>query len=411
MLATYVKTPTALEHYHAGPAGPHLDAFIIALEARGYPPRRMLHLIRGVKRFSLWAQEAGLTVQELDAHALEAFGQHLQGLQRLHYPSGRLSHLFVGARHFVRFLEMSGLVAPVAPVTSQLPAPELLTAFGHWMRTHRGTTDATLKNYRLTIIDLLHTLGEQPERFEAKSLRHFVLARAGQQGIARAKTVVTAVRMFLRFLSAVGRCHPALDQALPTIAHWRLSSLPRYLPAASVERVLMSCDVTTPSGLRDRAVLLLLARLGLRAGDVAALQWGDIDWHDGTLCVAGKNRRQTRLPLPQEVGDALLDYAKHQRPRIPSAYVFLTVTAPLKPASPQTISQIAARALHRADVESPIYGAHVLRHYLPFLTMSGNLSASTDVAGFYRLQGLDRLTVTRHSFLVPTDRCSGWSPG
>jgi site-specific recombinase XerD len=268
----------------------------------------------------------------------------------------------VGARHFVHFLERSGFVAPAAPVPSQHPAPELLAAFEHWMRMHRGTTEATLKNYRLTIIALLHTLGEQPERFEAKSLRTFVLARARQPGIARAKTVVTAVRMFLRFLIAVDRCHPGLDQALPTIAHWRLSSLPRYLPAEAVERVLRSCDVTTAIGCRDRAVLLLLARLGLRAGDVAALQWGDIDWHDGTLCVAGKTRRHTRLPLPQEVGDALLAYAKHPQPRIPSEHVFLTVTAPLTPASPQTISQIAARALRRAHVESPIYGAHVLRH-------------------------------------------------
>jgi len=101
---------------------------------------------------------------------------------------------------------------------------------------------------------------------------------------------------------------------------------------------------------------------GLRVSELIDPRWDDIDWHDGTLCVAGKNRRHTRLPLPQEVGDALLDYATHRQPRIPSAHVFLTVTAPLKPASPQTISQIAARALRRAHVESPIYGAHVLRH-------------------------------------------------
>ena len=173
MLATYVKTPAALEHYRSGPAGPHLDAFIVSLEARGYPPRRMLHLIRGVKRFSHWAQAAGLPLQALDANALEAFGQHLRDLQRLHYPSGRYSHLFVGARHFVRFLEMTGYVAPSAPATLPCPEPELLVAFRTWMRTHRGTTDATLQGYRLTIIALLHTLGEQPERFEATSLRHF----------------------------------------------------------------------------------------------------------------------------------------------------------------------------------------------------------------------------------------------
>jgi site-specific recombinase XerD len=230
------------------------------------------------------------------------------------------------------------------------------------MRTHRGTTEGTLNGYGLTIVALLQTLGDQPERYEAQTLRAFVLNRAGDKGIGRAKTVVTAVRMFLRFLIAIGRCTPGLEQALPTIAHWRLSYLPRYLPAESVEQVLASCDLTTAIGVRDRAVLLLLAQLGLRAGDVAALKWCDIDWHEATLCVMGKNRRQTRLPLPQEVGEAILDYAEHARPRAPSAYVFLTTVAPIRPISPKTVTKITADALRHANVDSPIYGAHVLRH-------------------------------------------------
>src|SRR2546422_5827347 len=109
MLTTYVKTPLALEHYRSGPAGPHLDAFIHWLEAQGDQPRRIPHLIRGVPRFSLWAQEAGCTLQALDVTALEAFGQHLHRLRRLRYPSGRYSHLFVGARTFGRFLEIRGV--------------------------------------------------------------------------------------------------------------------------------------------------------------------------------------------------------------------------------------------------------------------------------------------------------------
>ena len=139
---------------------------------------------------------------------------------------------------------------------------------------------------------------------------------------------------------------------MPTIAQWRLASLPKYLPAEAVEHVLAACDLSPPIGVRDHAVLLLLARLGLRAGDVAALQWHDIDWHEGTLCVAGKNRRATRLPLPQEVGDALSPMWP-PRPRLPSAQVFLTTIAPLRPLSPKAVTPIAARALHRAQVESP----------------------------------------------------------
>jgi integrase/recombinase XerD len=230
------------------------------------------------------------------------------------------------------------------------------------MQTHRGTTQATLNGYRLPLTALLDQLGDQPECFEAQALRAFVLEQAGQGGIGRAKTIVTAVRMFLRFCIAIGRCRPGLDHALPTIAQWRLASLPKYLPAETVERVLATCDFTTAIGGRDRAVLLLLARLGLRAGDVAALQWRDIDWHAGTLCGAGKSQRATRLPLPQEVGEAMLTYVEQARPRVSSPYVFLTTLAPLRPLSPKAVTAIAARALRRAQVACPHYGAHVLRH-------------------------------------------------
>jgi len=362
MLTTYLKTPRSLAHYRAEPAGPHLDAFLGWLEARGYQRRRIHHLLRGAHRFSRWAHRAGVPVQDLEASALDAYGRDLHRLQRLRYPSGRFSHLFVGARHFVTFLATVGLVPPAAAV-SQLPAePALLEAFRLWMRTHRGTTDATLNGYRLPIVALLHTLGDQPEQWTATALRAFVLDRAGQQGIGGAKTVVTAVRMFVRFLIAIGQCTPGLDHALPTIAHWRLAYLPQYLPAETVERVLATCDCTTAHGVRDRAVLLLLARLGLRAGDVAALQWTDIDWHEGTLCVAGKSQRATRLPLPQEAGEALLAYVEQARPRVPSSQVFLTTYAPLRPLHAKTVTAIAARALRRAHVACPHYGAHVLRH-------------------------------------------------
>lgn len=193
-----------------------------------------------------------------------------------------------------------------------------------------------------------------------RALRAFILDRARCHGIGRAKTVVTAVRMFLRFLIAVGRCPPGLDHAIPTIARWRLASLPRYLSAEAIERMLASCELTTLLGLRDRAVLLL-ARLGLRAGDVAALQRSDIDWRVGTVQVAGKNRRHTRLPLPQEVGDAILRYFEH-RPAVDHHHIFLTTVAPCKGLAYQTVGKIATQAMHRAGIETPVHGAHVLRH-------------------------------------------------
>ncbi len=200
MLNAYFKRPLTLERYRASLAGPHLDAFITWLEQRGYPPRRIHRLIHGVHRFAQWAQDDGLSINELDAKTLEVFCHHLQARQGLRYPSGSCRPLFVGARHFITFLETLGVVSPTALVLPPPPEPEILGAFRHWMRTHRGTTEATLNTYRRPIIDLLQTLGEQPERFKAKALRTFVLDRTGRRGIGQAKTVVQAVRVFLRWL-------------------------------------------------------------------------------------------------------------------------------------------------------------------------------------------------------------------
>ena len=139
--------------------------------------------------------------------------------------------------------------------------------------------------------------------------------------------------MLLRFLSATGRCRPGLEVAIPTIASWRLTTLPRYLPPEDVDRVIAACESTTARGLRDKGIVLLLARLGLRAGEVAGLQLDDIDWVQGTFRVIGKSRREAKLPLPQDVGDAILAYLEAARPTVQSQAIFMTAIAPWTPRS------------------------------------------------------------------------------
>jgi integrase/recombinase XerD len=360
MLSTYLKQARTQERYRVGPAGPHLDWFTDWLEARGYQPNRILDLLRGAHRFSCWAYSARLPIESLEREALETFRQHLHNEQRLYYRSGNYSHLYMGARHFVTFLAATGQLTSPALLSAACDSP-LLGAFRHWMQTHRGTTAATLHNYRLPLRDFLAALGEQPAQYTAQALRAFILDRAQCYGISRTKTVVTAVRMFLRFLIAAGHCAPGLEHAIPTIARWRRASLPAYLSAEAVERVIASCDLTTLMGLRDRAVLLLLARLALRAGDVTALQLRHIDWQESTVQVAGKSRRHQRLPLPQEVGDAILHYLD-SRPTVSAAQVFLTTRAPLKSLTYQAVGKIATQAMMRAGIETPIHGSHILRH-------------------------------------------------
>ena len=153
-----------------------------------------------------------------------------------------------------------------------------------------------------------------------------------------------------------------MDDAVPTIAMWRLSALPRYLPSADVERVIATCNRDTAVGLRDRAAILLLARLGLRAGDILNMHLGDIDWTHATVRVSGKSRYEVKLPLTQEVGDAVLDYLRRGRPPVQDTHLFIRMQAPWRSLRVSAVSAIVARAIARAGVEAPFRGAHVLRH-------------------------------------------------
>lgn len=297
-------------------------------------------------------------VDQLNHRALAQFERCLDSQRKLRHGRREYCRTFLGARAFVHFLQRNDVVATPPPVRE----PTLLTAFCHWMHTHRGITETTLRSYRLALRRLLAALGDQPQRYTAKQLRDFVLDYTSGPRPPCAKTNMTVLRMFLRYLISQGHCAPALLTAIPTIARWRHAHLPSYLSSEEIEQVLRTCDNTTDIGARDQAVLLLLARLGLRAGDVAALRFDDIDWEHGLFRVCGKNRRQTALPLPQQVGEALLHYATEHRPAVDTPHVFITVIAPFVPFSRWMVSSIAARALRRAQVDAPSYGAHLLRH-------------------------------------------------
>jgi integrase/recombinase XerD len=222
--------------------------------------------------------------------------------------------------------------------------------------------DITLNRYRLSIIDLLDDLGTDPSAFDATGLREFLLRRVSCFSQGKSKNLATAVRMFLRFLIARGYCAPGLEHAIPTVAKWRLSSLPKYLSIQDVECLINSCDQSSPLGARDRAIMLLIACLGLRAGDVSALKFGDLLWEEGALAISGKSRRQTRLPLPQGVGEAILFYLRHGRPHKVSDRIFITSTAPFVPISRQAVGSTVFRAIRRTGISAPTKGAHLLRH-------------------------------------------------
>jgi site-specific recombinase XerD len=177
-----------------------------------------------------------------------------------------------------------------------------------------------------------------------------------------AKAMVTSLRAFLRFAHATGRTAVPLAGAVPAVASWQMSSLPRGLKAAEIERLLAACDRETAVGLRDYAVLSLLARLGLRGAEAAGLQLGDIDWRAGEIAVTGKGSRTERLPLPAPAGEALAAWLEHGRPKCGSRSVFVTVRRPYRPLTPESVRAVMGRACERAGLERR--GTHRFRHSL-----------------------------------------------
>lgn len=296
---------------------------------------------------------------QIHREALDKFRLHLEQRNLLRSPSGNYRHVYQSANVFVNFLETTGAVIVTDQISNQ--SPNLFLEFLQWMRIQRGTLDCTLKNYRLPIINLLESLGTDPTVFTAKNLRAFLIRQISCSSQEKSKNWGTAIRMFLRFLIAKGSCQPGLEYAIPTIARWRLSTMPKYLPAGDVEDLINSCD-QTHLGIRDRAILLLLARLGLRASEVSGLKFNSIIWSDAALLVTGKNRCETRLPLPQDVGEAILSYLKYARPQASSDYVFMTVVAPWTPITRQVVGRAVVRAIRRTGISAPKHGSHLLRH-------------------------------------------------
>lgn len=246
-------------------------------------------------RFAAWATETAGTcpppLHRVNWADYRAAVDYAAGRGSLSWrdPSNR----YCGARTFVRFLRARGHATAEPNVT-----PVLLQHFQHWMRQDRGTAAVTVAGYTRVLRRLLAAVGEDTHAYTASQLRAFVLQEAQGWSHSKAETVVSAVRMFVRFLLAHQACPLGLEHAIPRVAGWGKAALPRYLSSEAVAQVLAACDPSTPLGARDHAVLLLLARLGLRAGDVAGLRLPDLDWAGGCLRVNGKTRREAWLPLP-----------------------------------------------------------------------------------------------------------------
>jgi len=359
MITDYVRAPDALARMRACCAAAYLDDLASTMAREGFQALTIAEHLRTVVQLARWAERRGdVDLADWDERTVAGFRQHLARRRVI-----KRDRAVSRARRFLAFLRTRGVIAAEKPAPTPR-CPPVLEQFADWMVRHRGLTQHTIRRYRRTLEVFVSALGEKTVAYDVTSIRRFVIDHLGHRGRGETREAVTAIRSFLRFLAAHGRARLGIECCVPTVPEWRLSALPRYLDAPDVERVVASCDLSTGHGLRDHAILLLLSRLGLRAGDIVGMRIDDIDWHRGTLCLQGKSYRETVLPLPQDVGDALVAYLRKGRPRSDSPRVFLTVLAPTRPfTTSAAVSDVVRFALSRAGIHNPpTRGAHLLRH-------------------------------------------------
>ncbi|HTX71746.1 MAG TPA: tyrosine-type recombinase/integrase [Rectinemataceae bacterium] len=246
----------------------------------------------------------------------------------------------------------------------------IVRSFRGYLRRERGLSGSTIPSYVYFAERFLsyrfHRAPTVLRQICADDVTRFILRHVHDHSPGRGRKMLTALRSFFRFLELRGRISIDLARCIPAVANWRLAELPKALPPEEVERVLARCNRSQRAGCRDFAVLLLLARLGLRAGEIVALELGDLHWDTGEITVHGKGGTVHRLPMPRAVGQAIVSYLRDARPRVGSTRkVFLRTYPPFTGLGhPSTVSTLVRRAILRAGLRPPRTGAHLFRHSL-----------------------------------------------
>jgi len=340
---------------------PFADGFTVELVGRGYRPRSVRGQLELMAHLSRWLAEQGLEPAALTHENVERF----LAVRREGDVSLR-SWRAVGP--LVVYLRGLG-VAPEPMVSTGTPVERLLAGYRDYLLREQGLTAGSVAHWErvagLFLAERSEPLEDALQRLSAREVTGFVVARCapGRCSGSAAKILTGGLRSLLRYLHLAGFTAIPLAPAVPRAAGWRLSSLPRALEAGEVARLLASCDRATAIGRRDRAILSLLARLGLRCCEVAALCLDDIDWRAGEITIRGKGSATERLPLPHEVGDALADYLRDGRSASAGfRQVFVTAKAPRRPLSPTAVTHVVGSACKRGGIR-PV-GAHRLRHTL-----------------------------------------------
>jgi integrase/recombinase XerD len=342
----------------SGPLAPYAAGFALWLASRAYSPKAAANRLYQFDQLSRWLERECLGVGELTGEQAERFAAARRAAGLVTWAAPQSAVLPLG------YLRSLGVAPVPTPVVAQGPLELLLEDYRRYLRVERALSahtvlDAYVPAARLFLAGRDGPDGLGLERLCAADVSSFLVRECPKRSVSGARDLVCALRSLLRYLHLTGLIDAPLVWAVPSVADLRDRSLPRGLEPQAVRKLLASCDRRRLVGRRDYAVLLLLARLGLRAGEVAAIRLEDVDWRAGLLLVRGKGNRQDVLPLPVDVGEALVAYLR-RRPRCECRALFLRVMAPREGLNRCTVAWVVRAACDRAGL--PRVGAHRLRH-------------------------------------------------
>jgi site-specific recombinase XerD len=342
----------------SGPLAPFAAGLASWLTCQAYSPSAVADRLYQFDQLSRWLEREGLGVGELTGEQAERFAAARRAAGLVTWVAPQSAMLPLG------YLRGLGVAPAPTAVVAQGPLEELLEGYRRYLSIERGLSDHTVLDAYEPAARLFLAGRERPdglglERFCAADVSSFLARECPRRSVSGARDLVCALRSLLRYLQVAGLIEAPLVWAVPSVADLRDRTLPRGLEPTAVRRLLVSCDRRRLVGRRDYAILLLLARLGLRAGEVAAIGLDDVEWRRGELLVRGKGSRQDLLPLPVDVGEAIVSYLR-RRPRCECRALFLRVTAPRGALDRSTVGWVVRSACDRAGLAR--VGAHRLRH-------------------------------------------------
>jgi len=349
----------AISRANVGPIGRYLAGYVAFLQQQKYSNHTIKSSLHAACAFSRWLDHKQISLSQVSEQVLENYRGRFRRKRRR--PS--LPTKVCGLPKLLNWLRNEGVMA-FPSNTPETQQQRLLSRFDHHLTNVHGISRTTGQKYRQCAGRFLDALfgNSDPDWtiLTADSVRDFVTNDSEQHHV---RDTICALRATLRFLTAEKAIHAGLIGAVPSIRRPRLADIPRYLPHIDVQRVVAVCDSKKPIDLRDKAIITLLARLGLRAGEVARIALDDIDWTEGRLVVrAGKTNRERVLPLTDDLGRVIIKYLRDARPSSTYRSLFIRHRAPFSPLSPYTVSWIAGCRLKQAGVTAVRFGAHVFRH-------------------------------------------------